>query len=242
MRHYRISDQNPIKTKRLILTPLNAKQLAALEAEETDELLRGAIAEMRRNVAEYCDLALWNTGWQVTLKQSGEAVGLLGFHGTATDQTVELGYEIKEQHRGNGYCQEAVKALCDWAFGCEGVYFISVLAEEGNLASNHLLEKLKFYRVESPVAGVYAWELERPASAWMSVYLSIGTALGIVFGQMMFQNLAVGLAVGIGAGLSLGSGLDAWDRVARKRENAPKRLNPPESDTPKKKTKSSRKG
>ena len=37
MRHFRISDQDPIKTKRLILTPLNAKQLAQLEDQEQDE-------------------------------------------------------------------------------------------------------------------------------------------------------------------------------------------------------------
>lgn len=227
MRHFRISDQNPIKTKRLLLTPLNAKQLAALEAEETDELLRGALGEMRKNVTDYYDLALWHTGWQISLRNGGQVVGLLGFHGVAVNQTVELGYEIREAFRGNGYGEEAVKALCDWAFGCEGVYFISALAAEDNAASNHILGKLKFYRVESPVSGMNAWELERPASAWMSIYMCFGVALGVSFGQTLFQNMAIGLAIGIGAGLALGSGLDAQDRAARKRENAPKRLDAP---------------
>ena len=45
----------------------------------------------------------------------------------------------------------------------------------------------------------------------------------------MFQNMALGLAVGIGAGLALGSGMDAQDRAARKRENAPKKLDAPEN-------------
>ena len=228
MRHYRISDQNPIKTRRLILTPLTAKELAALEAQEQDELMRGAVGEMRRNVIEYPDRALWHTGWQISLKKGGQAVGLLGFHGVAVDQTVELGYDIIAAHRGNGYCEEAIGALTTWAFGCEGVYFISALAAEDNAASNHVLEKLKFYRVESPVSGMNAWELERPASAWMAIYMCLGLAIGVSFGQTMFQNMAIGLAVGIGAGLALGSGLDAQDRAARKRENAPKKLNPPE--------------
>jgi len=227
MRHYRISDQNPIKTKRLILTPQTAKQLAALEAQEENELLRGALVEMRNNVAENPALALWHTGWLVTLRNGGQAVGLLGFHGVVANQTVELGYEIIQAYRGNGYCEEAVKALCGWAFGCEGVYFISVLAGETNDASNHVLEKLKFYRVESPVVGMNAWELERPASAWMSIYMCFGLAIGISFGQMLFQNIAIGLAIGIGAGLALGSGLDSQDRAARKRENAPKKLDLP---------------
>ncbi|HML67682.1 MAG TPA: GNAT family N-acetyltransferase [Clostridia bacterium] len=228
MRHFRISDQNPIKTKRLLLTPLNAKQLAALEAEEKDELLRGALGEMRKNVTDYYDLALWHTGWQISLRNGGQVVGLLGFHGVTVNQTVELGYEIREEFRGNGYGEEAVKALCDWAFGCEGVYFISALAAEDNTASNHILEKLKFYRVQSPVSGMNAWELERPASAWMSIYMCFGLAIGLTFGQTLFQNMAIGLAIGIGAGLALGSGLDAQDRAARKRANAPKKLDAPE--------------
>lgn len=229
MRHYRISDQNPIKTKRLILTPLTAKQLAALEAREENELLRGALVAMRRNVAEDPGFALWYTGWQVSLKNGGTPVGLLGFHGPASDQTVELGYEIIAEHSGNGYCEEAVKALSAWAFGCDGVYFISVLSAECNAASSHILEKLKFYRVESPVADSNAWEKERPASAWMSVYLAIGVAVGLCFGQALFQNMAIGLAIGIGTGLALGSGLDAQDRAARKREHAPKKLATPAS-------------
>lgn len=242
MRHYRINDQDPIKTKRLILTPLTAKQLAALEPEETDELLRGALVEMRKNVMDDPGYALWYTGWLVTLRQGGKPIGLLGFHGPAADQTVELGYEIKEAFRGNGYCQEAVKALTNWAFGCDGVYFISVLAPDCNAASNHILKKLGFYRVESPVADANAWELERPASAWMSVYMSLGLAVGIGFGQAMFDNMAIGLAIGLGAGLALGSGLDAQDRAARKCEHAPKKLDvPQETDENVKKPKTKKK-
>jgi hypothetical protein len=242
MRHFRINDQDPIKTKRLILTPLTAKQLAAQEAEEENELLCGALVEMRNHVVDEPGLALWYTGWQVSLKNGGQPVGLLGFHGPATDQTVELGYEIRAEHRGNGYCEETVKALVNWAFGCDGVYFISVLAEEQNGASNHVLEKLKFYRVESPVAGMNAWELERPASAWMSVYMSIGIAIGLAFGQMMFNNIAIGLAIGIGAGIALGSGLDSQDRAARKRDHAPKKLDVPQDEAPvDKKTKEKKK-
>jgi hypothetical protein len=58
MRYYRINDQNPIKTKRLLLTPLNEKELAAEEAKEDDELLRGGLAEMRRNMIESFDRRL----------------------------------------------------------------------------------------------------------------------------------------------------------------------------------------
>ena len=171
MRHYRINDQNPLKTKRLMITPMRAGEIEPYELSQQDELLRGALAEMRRNAAEYPEQALWHTGWRVTLRQTGEDVGLLAFHGVPADRTVELGYDILAAHRGNGYAEEAVKALCGWAFGRESVYFIRALADEQNGASNHILEKLKFYRIESPVEGLLCWELERPASAWMPFYM-----------------------------------------------------------------------
>ena len=227
MRHYRISDQNPIRTKRLLLTPLNAKQLAALEAQEQDERLRSALGEMRKNAADNYDLALWHTGWQISLRNGGQAAGLLWFHGVAADQTVELGYEILEEFRGDGFGEEAVKALCGWAFGCEGVYFIRALTAEGDAASNHILENLKFYRVESPVSGRNAWELERPASAWMPIYMCIGLSLGLALGSSFFGNQTLGMTIGLGAGLALGAALDAQDRAARKRGNAPKKLDAP---------------
>lgn len=227
MRHYRINDQNPIKTKRLILTPLTAKQLSALEAQEENELLRGALVAMRENVVGDPGFALWYTGWQVSLRHGGAPIGLLGFHGPAVDQTVELGCDIKADYRKDGFTEEAMKALCDWAFGCDGVYFISVLEAECNAISEDVLKKLNFYRVESPVADATAWELERTASAWTSVYTALGIAIGVSFGQILFDNMAIGIAIGVGAGIALGSGLDAQDRAARKREHPPKKLETP---------------
>ncbi len=230
MRHHRISDQTPLKTKRLLLTPLSAKELAALEEQEQDELRRGALAQMRKNVVAYPDEALWYTGWRATLRDGGTQVGLLGFHGVPEDQTVDACYQIIPAHRGNGYGEEALKALCNWAFGRENVYFIGILADEDDAASNHVLEKQAFYRVESLVSGMNAWELERPASAWMVVYMSIGLALGLSLGQSFFDNIAIGLSIGLGAGLALGASLDAQDRAARKREHPPKKLDESEGE------------
>jgi hypothetical protein len=182
---------------------------------------------MRENVIDYPDQALWHTGWRVSLRKGGEAVGLLNFHGVPVNMAVELGYDILAAHRGNGYGEEAVRAVSNWAFGCEGVYFISALADETNAASNHILEKLKFYRVESPTSGFHAWELERPASAWISIYLCIGLALGLALGSSFFGNQLTGMTIGLVAGLALGATLDAQDRAARKRENAPKKIAEP---------------
>ena len=224
MKRYRICDQSPVKSKRLLLTPLNATELATEEARETDDLMRGAISEMRRNVEENPEEALWYTAWRVSLKKGGEAIGLVGFHGMPVNKTLELGFNIFPEYRGNGYAQEAIQALCNWSYGSTEAYFVGTLADEKNDAANHVLAKLKFYRVESPVDGMIAWELERPASAWISIYLCIGLALGLSLGTSFFGNQLTGLIIGIAAGIALGASLDSQDRAARKRENPPKKL------------------
>ena len=224
MYHYRISDQVPLKTKRLILTPMNVKQIDEMLARETDSMLRGALNEMRRGVSEEPVQALWYTGWQVTLKQNGALVGLVGFQGVPADKTVALGYVIFDGYHGNGYAQEAISSLCNWAFGRENVYFVQALAGEINEAANHILGKLRFYRVESPVPGQNRWEIERPASGWLAIYMCIGLSIGLALGSSIYGNMITGMTIGLSAGLALGAVLDSQDRGARKREHAPKKL------------------
>ena len=224
MYHYRISDQMPLKTKRLIITPMNVKQIDEMLARENNSVLRGALNEMRRGVSEEPIQALWYTGWKITLKQDGALIGLVGFQGVPTDKTVSLGYEIFEGYRANGYAQEAISSLCSWAFGRESVYFVQTLANETNEPANHIFGKLRFYRVESPVPGQNRWEIERPASGWLAIYMCIGLSIGLALGSSFYDNMLTGMTIGLSAGLALGAVLDAQDRGARKREHAPKKL------------------
>ena len=99
MKHYRLNEQNPIKTKRLLLTPLNEKELAQRIAEEPDELVRSAYNEMRRCVFAYPDQALWHNYWRITLRETKQTVGYFGFLGEPKDQTVELGFDLPEEFR-----------------------------------------------------------------------------------------------------------------------------------------------
>lgn len=234
MKPYRISDQMPLKTKRLIITPMNTKELDAYSELEENELLSAAILEMRRCIEEYPLEALWHTGWRITLRQTGDVAGLIAFHGIPVDRTVEMGYDILPARRGNGNAEEAAKALISWAFSRENVYFIRAMADIDNDASNHILQKLGFYRIESPVEGQTCWELERPASSWLGAYLAIGLAIGLALGQSFFGNMILGMVIGMSAGLALGAGLDSQDRAARKRDHEPKKLDPPVTN-PKKK-------
>lgn len=234
MRHYRINDQTPLKTKRLLLSPMNPREIAAYEELEKDPLLRAALAEMRRGASEYPDQALWHTGWRISVRSSGETAGLVAFHGVPADRTVEVGFDILPAYRGSGYAQEAVEAICKWAFSHENVYFICAMADLNNTASNHILKNMGFYRIESPVEGQERWELERPASGWLAVYLSIGLAIGLALGQSFFGSMILGMVIGMSAGLALGAGMDSQDRAARKRDHESVKLDPPEPDQNKK--------
>ena len=224
MRHYRLIDQTPIKTKRLLLTPMNEKELTQRISEETNELVRNAYIEMRRCVQAYYDQALWHTYWRITLRETKQTVGYLGFHGEPKDQTVEMGFDLPEEFRGEGYASEATKALCDWAFLTEGVYFVRVMTASGNTASEQYLKDLKFYPIECPIEGHAYWELERPASAWVAVYLSLGLGVGLALGSSFFSSQAVGMTIGMATGIALGAIMDSKDRAARKRVNEPKKL------------------
>jgi RimJ/RimL family protein N-acetyltransferase len=235
MRHYRISDQMPLKTKRLLIAPMSEKEIVAYEEREKDSLLRAALAEMKRNVTEFPDQALWHTGWLISVRQGGDAVGIAAFHGVPADRTVDIGYDILPQYRGNGYAEEAVKALSGWAFARENVYFIRAMADSKNDASNHILRKMGFYRIESSVEGQECWELERPPSSWFGSYLAIGLALGLALGQSFFGNMILGMLIGMSAGLALGAAMDSQDRAARKRNAEPKKLDQPVTNSKKKK-------
>ena len=218
MRHYRINEQKPLKTKQLLLTPMSEAELREQAENSADSLARSAFAEMLRCVIGYPDQALWYTGWRMSLHESGETAGYLCFHGLPEDKTVRLGFEVREQYWGNGYATDAIKSLCDWAFSQENAYFIHVIINEKDAAAIHILEKLKFYQIECAVEGQQFWELERPASAWMAVYLCIGMGLGLALGLSVFGNQAIGTAVGMCAGIALGITLDSQDKTARKRE------------------------
>jgi len=228
MKHYRLIDQNPMKTKRLLLTPMNAAELAERAESAENEPLRDAYLEMRRRVTADSDQALWNTSWRMTLRETGETLGYLGFHGAPQDKTLELGYDIPEANRTDGFATEATKALCDWAFRQENAYFIRVMTAGENTASQNILRELKFYRVESPAEGQSCWELERPASGWMAIYLCIGLSVGLALGSSLYSSQIMGMVIGMCAGLALGISLDSQDRAARKREKEPKKLDLPE--------------
>ena len=214
--------QKPIPTKRLTLVAMTADELADAIDAQTDAHLKAAYTEMRRCVLEYPAQALWHTAWRMTPKDTGETLGDLGFHGMPVDKTEEIGYGVLEQHRNKGYATEAVHALADWAFTQQGVYFARAITDEGNTASERVLEKVRFKKLPlDPAAaaledGQTLWELEKPATMWMMIFMCIGMGSGGAIGSAS-DNYSMGMVIGMSIGLALGSVLDSQDRAQRKR-------------------------
>ena len=211
-------DQRPVPTKRMTLTPMSADDLQERIDAETDAHLKNAYAEMRAGVLSHPGKEIWYTAWRMTLKETGETVGELGFNAEPDDKTAEIGYGVPEAYRSRGYATEAVRALCDWAFSKEGVYYVRAITEDGSAASERVLEKAKFKRIDGANAGEALWELEKPASSWMAIYMCLGLSIGMSLGMTVFDNSAIGMSIGLALGLTLGISLDARDKSARVRK------------------------
>ena len=219
-----------LKTKRLRIVPLNTEQMAVL-CEGQDELnaslgltqnnvaeddhLKAAFHEMYQQCCEHPKDYLWYTNWQIILKDENKSIGSIGFRGMANDKhEVEVGYGIDEKYRNQGYAAEALKVICEWAFS-QNVYYIQAQTETDNEPSKKVLGKCGFKQVGDGDEGLL-FELEKPASAWMSIYMCLGMSVGLSIG-LSLNSMAIGMCIGLAVGVALGAALDADDKKTRKR-------------------------
>lgn len=219
-----------LKTKSLRIVPLNIDRMALLcEGQDklnhvlgltennikNDEHLQTAYREMYQNCLSHENDYLWYTNWQIILKSENKSIGSIGFKGTANERhEVEIGYGINEEYNNQGYATEAMKALIEWAF-TQKVYYIQAQIEPDNEPSKKVLQKCGFKQIESKNDNLL-FELEKPASAWMSIYMCLGMSVGMCFG-IAGDNLAIGLSTGMALGVAVGLALDADDKKKRKR-------------------------
>jgi RimJ/RimL family protein N-acetyltransferase len=81
-------------------------------------------------------------------KSSGEHVGAISLFTTDWDaRATEVGYGIRNRHRGNGYATEAVVALTGWALTDGGMQRVQLRANTDNKPSVRVAEKAG-YRYE----------------------------------------------------------------------------------------------
>ena len=132
-----------IKNERLRIYPASQEQMEKYIASEKDEDLRKAYGEMLEGCLAHPREWDWYAMWLIE-KTDGTHIGDLCFKGLREDGIAEIGYEILEEHQGQGYATEAVQAACHWAFLHPDVRSLEAETDAENAASQRVLEKCGF--------------------------------------------------------------------------------------------------
>jgi RimJ/RimL family protein N-acetyltransferase len=93
--------------------------------------------------------------------EDGRAVGAMGFHGAPDeDGRAEIGYDLAEAARGNGYATEALRALSAWALARDDVHTLFATIDRDNTASQAVVTRAGWTKVGEDGEGT-AYELRR---------------------------------------------------------------------------------
>ncbi|MGI5481112.1 GNAT family N-acetyltransferase [Streptomyces lavendofoliae] len=117
-----------------------------------------------RLVAEAHAAGAYRPGWGpyvIVRAADRRAVGAVGFHAAPdADGLAEVGYDVVEGARGNGYATEALRALAGWAFAHPATAVLRAVVDHGNAPSHRVVARAGFTRArEGEDAAVY--ELRR---------------------------------------------------------------------------------
>jgi RimJ/RimL family protein N-acetyltransferase len=89
-------------------------------------------------------------------RRPGELIGLVGLRPAVRPGTLSLGYMLRVDHQGQGLMTEAVRALVGTAFRFSPCGAIRAASAVANAASERVLLKSGFERVERPRDGAAA--------------------------------------------------------------------------------------
>ena len=145
-------------TDRLLLQPVSAalNNIAEHEGYHSGPHIELFLRELEK------DQSQMNWGpWFVTLKESGQIIGDIGFKGRPSEERmIEIGYGFIEEYQNKGYATESARALIDWAFGTNEADFIVAETANNNIASIKVLEKLGMERIHESNGMLY-WQLSK---------------------------------------------------------------------------------
>jgi RimJ/RimL family protein N-acetyltransferase len=109
------------------------------------------------------DLGWWV--WLVSLRDTGQAVGVCGLGGRPIDGTTMLGYSVYPEFESNGYATEASLALVEWVFEQPGARRVRATVPEWNEASVAVARKLGMTMIgtetDDDVGAVSVYEVVR---------------------------------------------------------------------------------
>jgi len=80
--------------------------------------------------------------------EDGRTIGGMGFHAVPDEEgRTEVGYDLVEGARGQGYATEALRALTGWALARDDVRTVLATVERDNLASQAVVSRVGFKQV-----------------------------------------------------------------------------------------------
>ena len=130
-------------TERLNIRIASDDEMRELISEQTDEGLKAAYGEMLAGCIAHPAQRQWYAVWLICLP-GGERIGEMCFKGLSPEGTAEIGYGLSPEFRGKGYAAEAVTAAVKWAAQQPGVTAVEAETDDGNTASQRVLEKAGF--------------------------------------------------------------------------------------------------
>jgi ribosomal-protein-alanine N-acetyltransferase len=150
-----------LQTERFILRKLNksdAENIFEIRSDEAYSKLTGikryeTVKEAELYVVKIEGMIDRNEAilWSIDMKDTNDYVGGISLWNISDDKTqAEIGYDLLPKHRGNGYIQEAINAVSNYAF--EALKLDKIVAEQvrvENIKSIKVLERYGFLLEET---------------------------------------------------------------------------------------------
>jgi RimJ/RimL family protein N-acetyltransferase len=148
-----------LETDRLILRPFRSKDLQLLVDLDTDpEVMRyigqgetsslESLKELLPKLLTRQEKWLEYGTWVGDLKTSGESIGWFTMKPLPQmNNEFEVGYRLKKIFWGRGFATEGTKFLLHYAFEKLNLEKVNGLTHQGNLASQHVLQKSGLKRI-----------------------------------------------------------------------------------------------
>lgn len=203
-----------LKTKRLRITPMSDEEVERLIESTPYEDFRRQCTMLYEGAKEDPENRIWYVPWKITAKSDGTYIGEIGFMGPQKDSSVEIGFSIREEHRGNKYTSEALAMITDWAFTNAGIFFVEAEVMDNNDASKKILEKLEFK--PDGVSNKGTRYVKAKVEAWISLYMCLGMCMGSGLGVSM-DNIGLGISLGLCIGMCVGALIDSSMRKKREK-------------------------
>jgi ribosomal-protein-alanine N-acetyltransferase len=142
-----------LESERLLLRKIGMEDAADMHAYTSDpEMVKHlplnqtyTIADAERSVRGFMDMyaAHKSAPWGVTIKETGEHIGICGFENwNAQTDRAEIGFIIARPHWGKGFATEAARRVMRFGFDVMRLNRLEARTKAENEASKHVLARL----------------------------------------------------------------------------------------------------